>query len=50
MPFLGSYASSKAAITMMAKCLRLELKKINYPIKIKLIEPGAFHRTQLGFK
>ena len=43
MPFLGSYASSKAAITMMAECLRLELKKINYPIKIKLIEPGAYH-------
>ena len=42
-PFLGCYTSTKAAISMMAECLHLELKKINYPIKIKLIEPGAYY-------
>lgn len=43
LPFLGCYASSKSAITMMSECLNLELKKIKSNIKIKLIEPGAYH-------
>lgn len=41
-PFLGSYCSSKSALTMMITCLRKELKKTNLYIKIKLIEPGAY--------
>lgn len=40
--FLGSYCSSKAAITMMARCLRKELKLINSDIEISVIEPGAY--------
>lgn len=43
LPFLGCYASTKSAITMMSECLNLELKKIKSNIKIKLIEPGAYH-------
>lgn len=43
LPFLGCYTSTKAAISMMAECLHLELKRINYPIKLKLIEPGAYY-------
>lgn len=40
--FLGSYCSSKAAITMMTKCLNKELNSANSNIKVKLIEPGAY--------
>ncbi len=42
-PFLGSYTSSKAAISMLCKTLRYELKYINKNISITLIEPGAYH-------
>lgn len=40
--FLGSYCSTKSAITMMAKCLRKELKYKNSNIQISVIEPGAY--------
>ena len=40
--FLGSYCSSKAAITMMANCLRKELKYKNSKIAVSVIEPGAY--------
>ena len=40
--FLGSYCSSKAAITTMAACLRKELKMKTSDIQISVIEPGAY--------
>lgn len=40
--FLGSYCSSKAAITMMANCLRKELKYKNFNIEVSVIESGAY--------
>lgn len=40
--FLGSYCSSKSAITMMARCLRKELDIINSNISVSVIEPGAY--------
>ena len=40
--FLGSYCSSKAAITMMASCLRKELKYKKSNISVSLIEPGSY--------
>ena len=41
--FLGSYCSSKAAITMMARCLKKEVKLLSQDIDICVIEPGAYH-------
>lgn len=41
-PFLGSYCSTKSAISTMATSLRGELKTIKSKIKIILIEPGAY--------
>lgn len=40
--FLGSYCSSKSAITMMARCLRKELNIIDSNIDVSVIEPGAY--------
>ena len=40
--FLGSYASTKASLIMIAKILRKEVKLINKNIKIKIIEPGVY--------
>lgn len=40
--FLGGYCSSKAAITMMARCLKKELKSINSNIQVSLIQPRAY--------
>lgn len=40
---LGSYCSSKAAISMLTTTLHQELKIINSNISISLIEPGAYH-------
>lgn len=40
--FLGSYCSTKAAITMMARSLKKELKYLNKNIKISVVEPGAY--------
>lgn len=42
LPFLGSYCSTKASLTIFAKVLKKELKKTNLDIKIKLIIPGAY--------
>lgn len=42
-PFLGCYTSSKAAISMLCKVLKYELKYLNQNITISLIEPGAYH-------
>lgn len=41
-PFLGCYTSSKAAISMLVKTIREELKYLNSDITISLIEPGAY--------
>ena len=41
-PYLGSYCATKAALSIFVRTLRLELKKTNKNIKIKLIEPGAY--------
>lgn len=41
-PFLGSYCSTKSAISTMAISLRQELKMLGSNIKVVLIEPGAY--------
>lgn len=41
-PFLGSYCSSKSAISTMATSLRRELKLLKSKVKVVLIEPGAY--------
>lgn len=41
-PYLGSYSATKAALSIFTRALRLELKKTNKNIKIRLIEPGAY--------
>ncbi len=41
-PFLGSYCSSKAAISSMATSLRKELKTLKSKVKVVLIEPGTY--------
>lgn len=43
MPFLGSYCATKASLSIMARVLRQEIKKTGLNIKIKLVEPGAYH-------
>lgn len=43
LPFLGCYASSKAAISSLAKTLRLELQYLKSNVQLSLIEPGAYH-------
>ena len=42
LPFLGSYCSTKAAISTMATSLRRELKLLKSKVKVVLIEPGAY--------
>lgn len=42
-PFLGSYCSTKASISMLSSSLKKELKCITKNIKIVLIEPGMYH-------
>lgn len=42
-PFLGSYSSSKAALSSLITCLKYEIKLINDDIKIKLVEPGIYN-------
>ena len=42
-PFLGSYCSSKAAISMFAKCFRQELKFTKSKLQVCLIEPGIYN-------
>lgn len=41
-PYLGSYTSSKAALSMIIKTIHKELKKSNPNLKVHLIEPGAY--------
>lgn len=41
-PFLGAYVSSKAALTSMIRCLRLELKLISKNVSLCIIEPGLY--------
>ncbi len=41
-PFLGCYTSSKAAISMLVKTIREELKYLESDVSISLIEPGAY--------
>lgn len=41
-PFLGTYCSSKAAISTMATSLRRELKTLKSKVQVVLIEPGAY--------
>ena len=43
MPFLGSYSSTKSAITNICKALKYELKYINPNISISVVEPGCYH-------
>ncbi len=41
-PFLGSYCASKAAISMLATTLKMELWYLKSNVLISLIEPGAY--------
>lgn len=41
-PFLGSYCSTKAALSSFIVCLHREIKYSNLLVNIKLIEPGAY--------
>lgn len=43
MPFLGSYSSTKSAITNICKALKYELKYLNSNISISVVEPGTYH-------
>ena len=42
LPFLGSYASSKAALTSMIRCLGYEVKLISKKVTLCIIEPGLY--------
>lgn len=42
-PFLGSYASSKASLSILASSLRLEMKLLNKNIDVVTIKPGLYH-------
>lgn len=41
-PYLGSYASSKAALSMIIKTMNKELKNDRSKVKVYLVEPGAY--------
>ena len=41
-PFLGSYCSSKAALSTFVTCLKRELDTSKLNISIKIIEPGTY--------
>lgn len=43
LPFLGCYSSSKAAISNLAKTLKIELGYLRSNVQLSLIEPGAYH-------
>lgn len=45
-PFLGSYASSKASLSLLAATLRLEMKLLNKNIDVITVKPGLY---QTGF-
>lgn len=42
-PFMGIYASSKASISSITKCLQKELFFIGTNVKVILVEPGLYH-------
>ena len=42
LPFLGAYASSKAALTSMIRCLGYEVKLISKKVTLCIIEPGLY--------
>ena len=42
-PYLGSYASTKAALSMTATVLHQELLISHSKVKLKLVEPGLYH-------
>ena len=42
LPFLGSYSSSKASLSVIARCLYYESKLLDSKIDIVLIEPGLY--------
>jgi len=42
LPFMGTYSSTKAAISNMACALRSELKLLKSKVKVVVIEPGAY--------
>ena len=42
LPFLGSYSSSKASLSAIARCLYYESKLLKSQIDIVLIEPGLY--------
>ena len=41
--YIGSYAITKASINIIAKILRKEIKELNIPCYIKLIQPGIYN-------
>lgn len=41
--FIGSYASSKASLIMMARILKNEAKLLDFPLDVIIIEPGLYH-------
>lgn len=42
LPFLGSYCSTKAALSVMARCLHYECMLLRSNIEIVLVEPGLY--------
>lgn len=43
MPFLGSYAMTKSALSSGVEALRRELSKVTRNVHIVLVEPGSYH-------
>ena len=41
--FIGSYASSKASLIMIARILKNETRKLDFPLDVILVEPGLYH-------
>ncbi len=42
MPFMGPYSMTKFSIESFVSALRFELKLLNYPVEVCMIEPGAY--------
>ena len=43
MPFWGSYCMTKYSLSVAADIMRSELKQINSPVKVAVVEPGTYH-------
>ncbi len=41
--FIGSYASSKASLIMIARILKNEAKMLDFPLDVIIVEPGLYH-------